>query len=68
MMSQENEQFFSELRNELLKVVRDCPELMELLSKAISLDEMTKTLLENESLLNDNEREVLKKWQLKLNH
>lgn len=68
MVSKQDEQFLDEIRREFKRVIRDCPELMELLSKAISLDDMAKTLVDNESLLTDEEREVLKKWQSKLNH
>lgn len=57
-----------EIRGEFFRAIRDCPDLLELLSKALTLDEQVSALLENEKLLSDNEREVLKKWQSKLNH
>lgn len=57
-----------EIRGEFYRAIRDCPDLMELLSKALTLDEQVRALLENESVLTNEEREVLKKWQSKLNH
>ncbi|MCP4256854.1 MAG: hypothetical protein GY774_04905 [Planctomycetes bacterium] len=64
----ETKAFIHEAKMIFMHWLRNCPEILEGLNSAIRLDSEMRELLEGETLLTDNERGMLKKWQSKLNH